>query len=79
MRRAALAFTLLSLLHGLDLAAQRLPSLEVGRRVHVTTDSGAWIGTLVEQEATDLQVRWAGERGSLVVTVPAHQGPVCCT
>ena len=71
MRRAASVFIFLAILPVLGLAAQETWPVDVGQRVRVKTDSGAWIGTLVGQDSAGLQIAWnvSGHpiRGDLLV------------
>jgi hypothetical protein len=46
MSRAAVALTLLSFFSALGLAAQGPWPVDLGQRVRVQTDAGAWIGTI---------------------------------
>jgi hypothetical protein len=71
MHRVAVVILLLSPLHILDLEAQGPWSSGVGHRVRVTTDSGAWIGTLVHQDTSGLTLHGPGLSDSSAVTVPA--------
>jgi hypothetical protein len=70
MSRDAVALTLLSFFSALGLAAQGPWPVDPGSRVRVQTDSGAWIGTFVSQDASSLRLRWSGQRDSMLVTVP---------
>ena len=70
MLRAVLALTLLSFLPILELGAQGSWAAGLGQRVRVTTDSGAWIGMLVQQDSTSLTLHGPGLSDSSAVTLP---------
>ena len=70
MLRAALALTLLSFSSILELGAQGPWAVGQGQRVRVTTDSGAWIGMLVQQDSTSLTLHGPGLSDSSAVTLP---------
>jgi hypothetical protein len=70
MFRAAPALTLLVLLPFFALRAQGPWPPGIGQRVRVTTDSGAWVGTLVQHDSTSITLHGPGLSDSAAVTLP---------
>ncbi len=70
MFRAAPAFTLLVVLPFVALRAQGPWPAGIGQRVRVTTDSGAWVGTLVQHDSTSITLHGPGLSDSSAVTLP---------
>lgn len=73
MLRAALALTFLSFLPILELGAQGTWAAGLGQRVRVTTDSGAWIGMLVQLDSTSLTLHGPGLSDSSAVTLARNR------
>lgn len=70
MFRAAPSLTLLVVLPFFVLRAQGPRPAGLGQRVRVTTDSGAWVGTLVQHDATSITLHGPGLSDSSAVTLP---------